>query len=97
MFLQTVRNQNLLLEVPYTTLADYLWLLRASCETLAPFGSRAMLYLAAAVSDFYIPASSMSEHKLQSSEGAPDLQLSLVPKILSPLVKFWVPEAFVVR
>lgn len=29
-----------------------------------------MFYLAAAVSDFYIPASEMSEHKIQSSEGA---------------------------
>lgn len=29
-----------------------------------------MFYLAAAVSDFYIPASEMPEHKIQSSEGA---------------------------
>lgn len=28
-----------------------------------------MFYLAAAVSDFYIPASEMPEHKIQSSEG----------------------------
>lgn len=33
-------------------------------------GSGVMFYLAAAVSDFYIPASEMSEHKIQSSEGA---------------------------
>lgn len=29
----------------------------------------AMFYLAAAVSDFYIPASEMPEHKIQSSNG----------------------------
>jgi len=33
-------------------------------------GSGVMFYLAAAVSDFYIPASEMPEHKIQSSEGA---------------------------
>lgn len=32
-------------------------------------GSSVMFYLAAAVSDFYIPASEMPEHKIQSSEG----------------------------
>uniref|UniRef100_A0A8D2MVX5 Uncharacterized protein n=1 Tax=Zonotrichia albicollis TaxID=44394 RepID=A0A8D2MVX5_ZONAL len=34
-----------------------------------PTGSSAMFYLAAAVSDFYIPVSEMPEHKIQSSEG----------------------------
>ena len=38
----------------------------------------------------------MPEHKLQSSEGAPSVQLQLVPKMLKPLVKNWVPNAFVV-
>lgn len=32
-------------------------------------GSKAMFYLAAAVSDFYIPTSEMPEHKIQSSNG----------------------------
>lgn len=32
-------------------------------------GSMAMFYLAAAVSDFYIPSSEMPEHKIQSSNG----------------------------
>ena len=86
----------MLREIPFTTLSDYLWLLRACCEALAPLGEHAMLYLAAAVSDFYIPASSMSEHKLQSSEGAPEVKLSLVPKMLTPLVRHWVPRAFVI-
>jgi hypothetical protein len=38
-------------------LFEYLWLLRTVCERLGKngIGSRAMLYLAAAVSDFYIP------------------------------------------
>ena len=37
------------------TLSDYLFLLRASSEALSPLGRNVMFYLAAAVSDFYIP------------------------------------------
>lgn len=40
-----------------------------ACLSIPPAGSEAMFYLAAAVSDFYIPASEMPEHKIQSSEG----------------------------
>jgi phosphopantothenate---cysteine ligase (ATP) len=43
------------LMIPFTTLTDYLWLLRASAASMATLGPRAMLYLAAAVSDFYLP------------------------------------------
>lgn len=42
-------------------------------------GSKAMFYLAAAVSDFYIPASEMPEHKIQSSNGP--LQVSEIKRI----------------
>ena len=82
--------------ISFTSLADYMWYLRLICERIGSFGPRAMLYLAAAVSDFYIPASEMPEHKLQSSEGAPKLQLHLVPKMLHPLVKYWVPKAYTI-
>lgn len=44
-----------ILYVSFTTVSEYLWLLRAACECLANLGARACLYLAAAVSDFYIP------------------------------------------
>lgn len=47
-------------EISFTSLSEYLHLLRElSCNVLKPLGSRAMLYLAAAVSDFYIPSSIM--------------------------------------
>lgn len=55
-----------------------------------------MLYLAAAVADFYIPKDQMPEHKIQSSDGPLQLSLQLVPKMLEPLVKEWVPQAYVV-
>jgi phosphopantothenate-cysteine ligase len=45
--------------VTYETLGDYLWLLRGIASELNTIGSRAMFYLAAAVSDFYIPKGEM--------------------------------------
>ncbi len=48
-----------LLAIPFTTLFDYLWLLRGVCEELDVLASKCLLYLAAAVSDFYIPQEQM--------------------------------------
>lgn len=48
-----------LLYVNFTTVSDYFWLLRAACECMASCGPRALLYLAAAVSDFYVPSNEM--------------------------------------
>jgi len=85
-----------LLMIPFTSLADYMWYLKSICHRLGNMGPRVLLYLAAAVSDFYIPASEMPEHKMQSAAGAPKLQLQLVPKMLHPLVKYWVPNAYII-
>lgn len=48
-----------ILYVSFTSVVDYMWLLRAGCECLAAFEKRSVLYLAAAVSDFYIPSDKM--------------------------------------
>ncbi|GCB70622.1 hypothetical protein scyTo_0005727, partial [Scyliorhinus torazame] len=58
-------------------------------------GPKAMFYLAAAVSDFFIPASEMPEHKIQSGVSPLQLTMQMVPKMLTPLVKDWAPQAFV--
>uniref|UniRef100_G1TKT9 Coiled-coil domain containing 30 n=1 Tax=Oryctolagus cuniculus TaxID=9986 RepID=G1TKT9_RABIT len=84
------------LAVEFTTLADYLHLLQAAAQALNPLGSSAMFYLAAAVSDFYVPVSEMPEHKIQSSAGALQITMKMVPKMLSPLVKDWAPKAFII-
>ncbi|XP_012542402.1 phosphopantothenate--cysteine ligase [Monomorium pharaonis] len=88
-------DQKKLLQLTFTALSEYLWLLRSACQALAPLENKAILYLAAAVSDFYIPSNEMSVHKISSS-GPPTISLQLVPKILAPLVSLWVPKAFVV-
>nr|XP_046239339.1 phosphopantothenate--cysteine ligase [Scatophagus argus] len=91
-----VKESRLLLPIEFSTLSEYLHLLKAAAQALSTIGSKAMFYLAAAVSDFYIPASEMPEHKIQSSNGPLQLSMNMVPKILSPLVKDWAPQAFVI-
>lgn len=48
-----------ILYINFTSVVDYMWLLRAACECLAAFDKHAVLYLAAAVSDFYVPSDQM--------------------------------------
>lgn len=61
------RNNRLLL-LPFTTVAEYMFELRSLAKLMRPLGPNALFYLAAAVSDFFIPRSRMAEHKIQSSE-----------------------------
>lgn len=59
-------------------------------------GHRGMFYLAAAVSDFYVPWESMAKHKIESAGGPLNMQLNQVPKMLFILRKNWAPAAFCV-
>lgn len=90
------KRRGRLLTVPFVTVIEYLFLLRNMSEVMAPLGRHAMQYLAAAVSDFFVPADKLSEHKIQSDDQALTLQLEPVPKVLSSLVASWAPNAFVV-
>lgn len=62
------KENNRLLLLPFTTIAEYLFELRSLAKLMKPLGSKALFYLAAAVSDFFIPRDRMAEHKIQSSE-----------------------------
>ncbi|KAI9927883.1 hypothetical protein ASPWEDRAFT_173534 [Aspergillus wentii DTO 134E9] len=62
------KQNNRLLLIPFTTVAEYLFELRSLAKIMRPLESNALFYLAAAVSDFFIPRDRMSEHKIQSSE-----------------------------
>ncbi|GIL85353.1 hypothetical protein Vretimale_10645 [Volvox reticuliferus] len=90
------REAGTLLTIKYETIFEYLTYLHIIADLLRPLGPRAMLYLAAAVSDFYIPWNQLVEHKIQSSDGPLVLHLQKVPKMLGVLVRDWVPQAFVV-
>eukprot|EP00301_Raphidiophrys_heterophryoidea_P003831 c11714_g1_i1.p1 GENE.c11714_g1_i1~~c11714_g1_i1.p1 ORF type:complete len:218 (+),score=61.37 c11714_g1_i1:429-1082(+) len=91
-------NQHLthLKVVYFQSVHEYLFLLQAAACALKPAGNRAIVLLAAAVSDFYIPESQMHTDKIQSSTSGLQLNLHNVPKVLSLLTKTWAPNALVI-
>jgi len=54
-----VHALGLLHTLTFVTVNDYLWLLRAVCQELSILKRKAMFYLAAAVSDFFLPRQKM--------------------------------------
>ncbi|ABO93671.1 predicted protein, partial [Ostreococcus lucimarinus CCE9901] len=97
------RAPHALIVVRFKTLYEYLTSLKATCEAVGDEakarGGRAVVVLAAAVSDFYVPWCDLPEHKIQSSaHSAAGLELTLkpVPKMLGMIKHEWCPEAFAV-
>jgi len=52
---KSVQQAGLLHTLTFVTVNDYLWLLRAVSQELSVLGRNALYYLAAAVSDFFLP------------------------------------------
>jgi phosphopantothenate-cysteine ligase len=92
-----VKALNLFLSVSFTTVHEYLELLEYVAKGLAFYGPRVCFYLAAAVSDFYVPPDEMVQHKIQSGTNN-NLNLSLknVPKKLKQLTSQWAPNAYII-
>jgi phosphopantothenate-cysteine ligase len=63
-----VKREGRLLILSYVSITEYLWNLREVAKLMRPLGPKAMFYLAAAVSDFFVPQDRMVEHKIQSNE-----------------------------
>ena len=69
----------------------------SNCKERTSNYFRPILYLAAAVSDFYLPEEDIKTHKIQSHPHEPlTITLKPVEKVLTKLVKNWCPNAFVV-
>lgn len=96
LYKRSVKKEGRLLMLPFTSVHEYLHMLKSVSETLTPVGKRAMVYLAAAVSDYYVPNEEMAEHKIQSSDGDLTLSLRATPKCLSALKAEWCPSALIV-
>lgn len=90
------RKNNLLLKIEYTSVFDYLSFLEYTCRAVDCLKSNVLLYLAAAVSDFYIPKAELPEHKIQSSKTELQLNLKPVPKCLGKIRLEWCSQAFIV-
>lgn len=56
---KSVQAAGVLHTLTFVTVNDYLWLLRAVSHELSALGKNAMYYLAAAVSDFFLPRQKM--------------------------------------
>jgi phosphopantothenate-cysteine ligase len=95
---KTVMEEGRLLTISFRSVEQYLAKLQLCAESLRHCNSLALVYLAAAVSDFYIPSAEKSEHKIQSSsmQDGLVLKLSPVPKVIGLLREKWAPDAFVV-
>jgi len=109
---KSVQQAGTMLTLNFVTVNDYLWLLRAVSQELSVLGKDAMYYLAAAVSDFFLPRQKMvcpffclcfallmlwqSVHKIQSGKGSLHIEMDQVPKILKPMVAEWTRQGFVV-
>ncbi|KAI0947710.1 hypothetical protein AcW1_009406 [Taiwanofungus camphoratus] len=93
---KAVQKAGTLHTLTFVTINDYLWLLRAVSQELSALGRGALYYLAAAVSDFFLPRQKLSEHKIQSGKGSLHIEMDQVPKILKPLVAEWTREGFIV-
>ncbi|KAK0526673.1 Phosphopantothenate--cysteine ligase cab2 [Tilletia horrida] len=85
-----------LLRLSFVTVNDYLFMLREMSQAMQPLGRSGMYYLAAAVSDFFVPSTKTPEHKIQSGKGSLLIEMDQVPKVLKPMVQDWAPEGFIV-
>ncbi len=90
------QKHDFLLKVDFQTVSDYLTLLKYISIKLSVLERKALVYLAAAVSDFYLPKSEIPVHKIQSSIGALNINLKQVPKMLGCLSSDWCKNAFIV-
>jgi len=91
---QNFRNDLLILN--FTSIHEYLAGLEQLSREVGTLGDRAMIVAAAAVSDFFIPESQLSEHKIQSAGGALEMKLDTVPKMLGNLKNLWSPKSLVI-
>lgn len=95
---QHAREENLLLLLPFTTVNQYLFSLKVISKELHQLQTKALFYLAAAVSDFFLPMSNLPEHKIQAQDhngGKLVVNLDPVPKFLRRLVDSWAPGAMI--
>ncbi|CAK5271148.1 unnamed protein product [Mycena citricolor] len=81
----------------FVTVNDYLWLLRAVSQELSVLRQRALYYLAAAVSDFFLPRQKLSEHKIQSGKGSLHIEMDQVPKVLKAMVEEWTRDGYILE
>ena len=88
------------LEIEFTTVYEYLHLLRLVSEKVNVYAEDVIIIHAAAVSDFYIPWPELASHKIQSNaletSGSLFANFSSTPKMLKMCRDMWAPNEFCV-
>lgn len=96
------KYENKIIYIPFTTFDDYTDKLYVIIDKLNILGSKCMIYLAAAISDFYIPENELSEHKIQSrddkGEHKDTLEITLysAPKLLHTIKEKYNKESYLI-
>eukprot|EP01064_Diplonema_japonicum_P008868 TRINITY_DN1632_c0_g1_i5.p1 TRINITY_DN1632_c0_g1~~TRINITY_DN1632_c0_g1_i5.p1 ORF type:complete len:330 (+),score=64.46 TRINITY_DN1632_c0_g1_i5:54-992(+) len=96
------RYKDNLFKLPFKNLVEYLFLIKqvgiALHKNLDKKTSSVSYYLAAAVSDYYIPWEDLAEHKIQSRSGDSTLSLTFnkTPKVLGHINTIWCPGCMMV-
>ncbi|KAL3923330.1 MAG: hypothetical protein SGILL_001717 [Bacillariaceae sp.] len=94
---QAALEDGRILTIPYRSVEEYLAKLQLASVSLRDSQALTVIFLAAAVSDFYVPSSERSMHKIQSGElkDGMTLKLSPVPKAMGLIRSVWAPDAFI--
>jgi phosphopantothenate-cysteine ligase len=94
---QAALEDGRILTLPFRSVEDYLARLQLAAISLRDSQALAIFFLAAAVSDFYVPLSERSTHKIQSRDMRDGMTLKLrpVPKVMGLLRTRWAPDAFI--
>ena len=84
--------------IEFETIHDYLAGLELISRQLSAQNMKSITYLAAAVSDFYIPLERVHEHKIQgiSAETGFSLEMEAVPKMMGQIKQEWNPSTVLV-
>ena len=87
----------LMLQIPFTSVTEYLRDLEVISRTLSILKAKSVTYLAAAVSDFYVPEDQVAEHKIQGiSKTGFTLEMQPVPKMMGHIKQYWNPSTLLI-
>ncbi|NWH42117.1 PPCS ligase, partial [Chloropsis hardwickii] len=95
---QSATEAGALLAIEFTGLAEYLALLRAAARALAPLGTRGTGGSRGEPGrrDGAVTGSWGTGQERTEPPGGSPITMKMVPKMLSPLVRDWAPEAYVI-
>lgn len=90
------KYSNNIVYIDYYDVETYLELYEYISKKVSIFGKRSIIFLAAAVSDFYIPKEKISEDKIQSNGEELTIKLFPIKKEINKIKTEWSPNSFLI-